>query len=89
MVGYSVTLLREIQERDHCDVDFKFNGNEYLTRDSRIEYTCICGQRNCKKFRAVYEHGAFCKDCIARNAIEKQKKTFLKKYGVSYPLQNP
>ena len=62
---------------------------EYLNRDSKIEFKCICGKDDIKPFRNLVKFGgAFCKSCVYKNRKPKIVKTSLEKYGSICPLQN-
>jgi len=65
-----------------CDDDF------YIDRETIIYFICSCGVEGHKNFRSIRLKGAFCKDCIIKNQLNKAKITYLKKYGVENPFQN-
>jgi hypothetical protein len=84
-VSYNKSLLEEICIRDKCIIDF--DKIEKYTRDTKIDFTCSCGDINSKSFRTINNIGCYCKKCTQNNRQEKIKQTCLKKFGVEYATQ--
>ena len=77
--------LIEILERDKATIVTKPN---IITRQSRITYTCACGNQGDKLYDSIIKTGAHCRTCIKAIQIEKFKQTNLERFGVEYPMQN-
>lgn len=85
-VKYNKDLLDRIIIRDKCVINSVYHK---LTRNVKIKYICTCGTEHEKLFRAIYEFGALCKDCINIQSKIKSQETCLVKYGHSNPMQCP
>ena len=86
---YNYELLLSVIARDNANIICENYSNIKLNKSSIILYSCSCGNKQCSnKFSYMYKNsGAFCKDCIKINRINKTKATNLKKYGKEYISQ--
>lgn len=61
-----------------------------IKREKYIYYSCItCNEFSCKTYRRFLETGAFCKQHIQKNRMEKIEQNYFNKTGYKNPLSNP
>jgi hypothetical protein len=84
---YNEELLTKILK----DGDAVLNGSyKKFNQRMRIDFICKCGIKTNKRFEMLNLHRMpYCKDCSVKEMIEKQKKTWLAKYGVENPGMVP
>lgn len=69
---YNKELLQEIINRDKANnVDYEGN----LNRDTRIKFTCKCGEKHIKSFRRCNTNNIYCKICTQKESIKKSLLT--------------
>jgi hypothetical protein len=88
-VKYNLDLLKQIVERDNCEIDINLYEKIKLNREIKIKFICSCSKLHSKTFRYINENGgAFCIECTKTKSQEKMKETCLKKFGVENPGQS-
>lgn len=82
MVRYNRELLGECLERDCATLIGEYQS---LTRDTKIQYKCKCGNEEKKTFNLIYESGgAYCKDCCKINTNNKKMNKRTLKYSKEF-----
>lgn len=74
-------ILKEFEEKDRCIIHYDNDVKSYNV-DSKINFTCECGNEHSKSICVLQKTGAFCKECTQKNKIDKVKETSINKYGV-------
>jgi hypothetical protein len=70
---YTQSLLHFCEKRDKAVAD---NQLYYTTKQSKITFTCECGEKHTKQFQTIYNCGGMkCKKCTNK---EKTRKTLIK-----------
>jgi hypothetical protein len=83
---FDINLLHQTLQRDNATIEGTYDN---LTRNSKINYICNCGNSYYKNFRyMVIRGGAFCDKCSKKNKKTKYVNTLIKKYGVDNPLKS-
>lgn len=82
---YTQQVLDEVLQHDDATLIGVYNN---LNCESRINFTCKCGNDNDKAFRCITKKGAHCKSCMETLRLAKIKKTNLERYDAEYPIQN-
>ena len=83
-IAYNYELLLKVLERDGAKINEELFKNEKINRDKRIDFLCSCGKEGNKTFRSCNEDGSYCKECIAKQRINKVKQTCLKEPQLQY-----
>ncbi len=82
MVKYNRELLDECLVRDCATLTGEY---KKLTRDTKIQYKCKCGNEEEKTFNLIYESGgAYCKACCKVNANNKKMNKRTLKYSKEF-----
>jgi hypothetical protein len=77
---YNLELLLKCREQsDALDL---WTPENKLTRDTKIQFICSCGNLNKTVFRHIYKTGMKCFDCKMRISQEILRKKNLEEYGV-------
>jgi hypothetical protein len=78
---YSEELLTKILKDGDATLDGSY---KKFNQRMRIDFICKCGVKTNKRFEMLNVHRMpYCKECSVKEMIEKQKKTWLAKYGVT------
>lgn len=74
MINYNLDLLNQLIIRDKAILE---DYDKPLTRDSKINYICNCGDNYTKNFRVIFKNsGCYCKKCTNIKQKEKTKIKF-------------
>jgi hypothetical protein len=82
----NLRILDEIIKRDKCTLDI--NQFTKLNNEILVNFRCYCGNEHIKKFRTMFDHGAFCENCTNINKMKKTKETTLERYGVEHQMHS-
>ena len=83
---YNLELLLKCREQSDA-LDLWIPENK-LTRDTKIQFICSCGNLNKTGFRHIHKTGMKCFDCKIKLKQELLNKKNLEKYGVENPFQS-
>ncbi len=88
VLRYNFNLLLDIIKRDEPHIDIEYYKKLNIKRETKIKYTCKCGENGEKTLRSLYDFGSFCKKCTNVNKSEKTIKTCQERYNETNPLKN-
>ncbi len=71
-IRYNATFLDEILRRDNASQPL-FTGSPM--RDTKVTFTCVCGQEDTKTFRYMNVNGAACQSCTKSAAMNHRQET--------------
>ena len=84
MYLYNTNSLKEICERDNCQIDFiiynKLENENKLTGQTIIIFVCNCGEVHEKTFEYLNRYKALCIKCTNNNRIINLKSTIEKRH---------
>ncbi len=84
-IKHDMKLLEKLVIRDQFTLkDTKYDKLHYHTK---IEFVCVCGIEGFNRFSNINRTGGFCKNCMAKNKVEKFRNTNLVKYGTNHPMK--
>jgi hypothetical protein len=87
---HDLDLLIHLTKRDkaHFDLDFYTNLKK-ITRETVVNFKCVCGNNWNKILRNLNKSGAFCYTCTDKKATEKREATCLEKYKETHVMKVP
>ena len=87
---YDVCFLKKFSEENNLKLSRPYNEDEFITRDTDIEFRCcLCEEVCTKNFRALVEHKNFgCDKCSIKITLERVQDTNIQNRGVRWSQQD-